>query len=106
MSIRLTHYPEQVLQGGHFQNRPGALRRLIAVLAIETREQNGDNAQPDRRKNTGLWPDLASREPCISAERGIQKIVVRRDAAVGNSVEERLAPIPSGVKPDRPPEIS
>src|SRR5215471_603160 len=82
------------------------LRCLIAVLAIDAREQDRDDAQHDRSEDARFWSDFTSGEPCVSTETGIKQIVVRRDAAVWNSVEKRLAPIPSGVESDRPPEIS
>src|ERR1700685_4339669 len=80
-------------------------RRDVPANAWKSEHDN----QADQREH-GDDEDAALRSGRSSAQNGFadgvgrQKMVLRHHAAVGDAVEERLRPIPCGVKSDGPPQ--
>src|SRR5579863_1846527 len=81
-------------------------QRTIAVLAITPAEENGDHPKRNGRKDAGFRADAASGKPRRAIKRGIEQVVISGNTAVMHAVEKRLAPIPSGVESNCPPQIS
>jgi hypothetical protein len=78
----------------------------ITIFAIEARENEGYHQQRNRTKDAGLGADNPAGEPSWPSECRMEHTVVWGDAAVGNSVETILSPVPAGVKANGHPEAA
>src|SRR5215469_6426690 len=79
------------------------MRTAAAIVAAK--EQRG-NQQGDGRYDAGFRADDTAGEPRWSAHNGMQKIVIGRDSAVRDTVEEGLAPVIGSMETDGAPQSS
>ena len=75
-------------------------------MSTRQSEENdeADQAYDGDDKDAAFRPGGSSAEYGFTDGVGGEEMVLYRDSAVGDAVEEGLSPVPRGVEADRPPE--
>lgn len=69
-------------------------------------DEQGAEKKNEDRKDAAFWSCGSSGEPIRPSNRGVQESAYSEKTAVRGAIEERLRPVPSGVKSDGEPKIA